>query len=218
MAGLVNREKREGARKARAEREGAILAAAGHLFLHASFADVTLDAVGQRAGVPRGTPSLYFGSRAVVFLRVLELEVSEWAGDVEARLEALPAGAPPAALARPLAASVAGRPALARLLALLPGALEERGDLSGAVAVVRRIGRVAAGVAAALEGCSPALGQGGGLVLLWRLAAAAIGHDSVAHGAAWLAMLVQKPRLPGGAPPLEEELAAVMEAVLRGDG
>ena len=215
MTGLVNREKRERARQARTGREAAILEAAAHLFLNASFPEVTLDAVGQRAGVPRGTPSLYFGSRAALFLHVLEAEVSAWSEGLFARLEALPGEVAPEELAHPLAASVAASAALARLVALFPIAIEERGDLSPAGGVVRRLGTRLAAVASALETRAPALGSGGGVVVLRRLAATAAGVETLRRCAQRLVLLGRTGEVETGLPSLEDELTSLMRAVLR---
>ncbi len=145
--GLIDRGRRARAKQARAEREAAILDAARHLFTVQPFDEVSLETVAKRAKVPQGTPSMYFGGKDELFMRVAGEALEAWLGRVATELE----GAKDAAGA----ASVCTRElvedeTLARLLGTMHQPLERLAELSAATLFHERIAEGSAAIAEAL--------------------------------------------------------------------
>jgi AcrR family transcriptional regulator len=162
---LINPARQAQAREAKVQRMAAIEAAALAEFQVAAYAEVTLDGIGLKAGVPAGTASLYFGSREALFVRVVAAQVKAWCAAVlgllerEGRLD----GSATAAL---LARSFSPFPALPRLLYLLPFALEHARDDAGLTMMIAGVRKPLAELARRLEAQSPAAAARGGAALL----------------------------------------------------
>jgi len=121
-----------------ARSRGAILDAAETLFAHKGYDATSLSEVGAAAGVSRGTPGYFFGSKADLYQAVLERSFQEVRDAVRAgRARALASSQAPDAI---LAGAVsdyfdflAARPNLVRLIereALGAGGLPDAGHLS----------------------------------------------------------------------------------------
>lgn len=99
----------------------AILDAAETLFADRGYADASLQEIGRAAGVSRGTPGYFFGSKERLYRAVLERAFAaelEFVGQAQARAAAA-GGGPEAELAAVVASAiefVAARPAFVRLL------------------------------------------------------------------------------------------------------
>lgn len=188
MGKLINPERQAQAREARTQRVAAIEAAALAEFQTAAYADVTLDGIGLKAGVPAGTASLYFGSREALFLRVVGGQVKGWCAAMLAQLEG--AGVLDLrGMVSLLARSFAACPALPRLLCLLPFALEHAREEPGVTVMVAGVKKPLAEVAAQLEAHSRVAAARGGAALLGDLVtlAAALGPRSAPRGGLALA-------------------------------
>jgi len=125
MGKLINREKRERAKKQRAIRKKRIFKEARSTFARMPYVEVALDTIGQQAGVDRGVASMYFHTREELFLLLLREELVEWYLYLE---EKLGTGEDPlevTELAKMLAGSLADRPILTRFLSVTPVVLEQ---------------------------------------------------------------------------------------------
>ncbi len=85
----------------------------------APYAEITMSRVADRAGLVKGTLYLYFRTKEELFLELLRDELHGWFWDLETGLDDLPLRGRPEALGRLLARSLAARPSLRKLLALL---------------------------------------------------------------------------------------------------
>jgi len=159
---------------ARAARRAQLLAAAAGRFDAAGFEATTMADVAERAGVSKGTTYLYFPSKEALFLKLLGVALAEWAGEARERIAASRSRST-RALARTLAATLASRPRLLRLLALLHPVLENRADLDSVLAFQRALLRDLGSLAALLEQRLADLRPGEGMRLLLRLHALAVG-------------------------------------------
>lgn len=158
----------------RAARRAALLAAAARRFDAAGFDGTTMADVAAEAGVSKGATYLYFPSKESLFLKLLLLEAGEWIAAVEERLQAS-RGRSARTVARTLAAELASRPRLLRLLVLLGGVLEHGADTESIVAFRRALlGRLAA-LGTLLELRLADLRPGEGVRLLLRVRALAVG-------------------------------------------
>lgn len=213
MGKLINPERQAQAREAKAQRMAAIEAAALAEFSACAYAEVTLDGIGLKAGVPAGSTSLYFGSREALFLRVLASQVQEWCAAAEARLaavEVLDARQTASFLAR----SFSCCPALPRLLFLLPFALEHAREEPGLTVLVAGLRKPLGGVARRLEAHSPAVAALGGAKVLTELAVWAAAASARANPRGGLALALAEPSLGGVRVNFEVELERLLLATL----
>lgn len=178
---LIDRDKIARAKEQRAVRKQRILEEAGPTFTRMAYSEVTLDTIGQRADVERGVASMYFGSKEELFLVVFKDCLAEWFAFLERRFADEKEVVDQDRLAQFLARSVAERPALTRLLSILPVVLEH--DLEEMV-VYRfqrwRCDRMTA-LGAMMERAASFLGAGGGFDLLYRVQLAAAGLEMAAN-------------------------------------
>jgi AcrR family transcriptional regulator len=214
MGTLINQQRRERARAARRARMEQIVAAAAHLFTRQPFAEVTLDAIGQRAEVPHGTPSLYFGSREAVFLAAATREIRAWAEELTAELDGLPAPLADAELARLLGRSVAAKDVLSRLLSLLPLAVEHLPDEAALTAFTAALEQPLGDLAVRLEERSATLPPGEGGRLLRAILLAVAGAEPLARPRSGMALAFHDPRLERWCVDPTEHVAAAVIAAL----
>lgn len=71
----------------KAERVGAILAAARELWAHSSRSDFTVGAVAERAGIVKGTVYIYFPTKEHLLLALFECLFHEYFADVDRALQ-----------------------------------------------------------------------------------------------------------------------------------
>jgi AcrR family transcriptional regulator len=129
MGRLIDRNRKERAKKAKKERVAAILREARRSFLKLSYVEVTLDAIGRRAGVKKGIASMYFGSKEELYLKLLQEELEEWYEEIERGLASQPARLSNTKVARLLASSLADRKPLLRYLAQAAIVLEQNTEI-----------------------------------------------------------------------------------------
>jgi AcrR family transcriptional regulator len=125
MGKLINREKREKAKKQRTVRKHRILEEARLTFARMPYVEVTLATIGQQAGVDRGIASMYFHTREELFLLLLRDELVEWYSYLEEQFGACEGSLEAPEVARMLAGSLADRPVLTRFLSVTPAVLEQ---------------------------------------------------------------------------------------------
>lgn len=148
--------------EAKRRRAADLVRAARGLEQDSGFADMVVAAVARRAGVAKGTVFLYFPTKEALGLALLEELLDEW---YEALRVAVRADETPRPLARRIAATVAERPALVRMLALLGSVLERNVTAEEAGAFRRRLLANMRETGAALEEALPFLTRGDGLQL-----------------------------------------------------
>jgi AcrR family transcriptional regulator len=106
------------------ERRTAIMEAAADLFLGLDFAKVSLNGIARKAGLAKSNLYRYFESKEEIFLHLYIADVAAWTSDLAVALRVLPTPSDPAMVAKAIAGSVARRPRLAALFALLSSVLE----------------------------------------------------------------------------------------------
>ncbi len=158
----------------RAARRAGLLAAAAQRFEQVGFEGTTMADVAAAAGVSKGATYLYFPSKESLFLKLLLLDLGDWAKGVEERIDAS-RGRSSRTVARALAEELAARPRLLQLLSLLHPVLETGADPPSIVAFKRSLLERLTPLAARLEERLSELRTGEGLRLLLRLRALAIG-------------------------------------------
>lgn len=168
---------RVGTRKARAPeakqaRADALLRAAEEALLEASYHDITILEVAQRAGLAKGTVYLYYPSKEALFLAVLGKKAQACFDSIEAGV----AGENHTAehIARELASAMLGQHALLSLLSLLFTQLEPGAGIDAVIAFKTELTSRTGTVGEALERAGN-LPEGAGHKLIVRAYALAVG-------------------------------------------
>ncbi len=214
MTALINRERREAARQALAERRQALLETARHLFATRPYGDITLAAIERQAGVPEGTGELLFASREQLFLDLMADAVHAWCRTVLAELANRPS-LTTGELATLLARTLARHPLLTRCASQLAAAVERVVEVSVVWHFQHRVGEALAEVQREIRSRCPTLGPGLARVLPLWVFVLACGLEPLAHAAGGVATALVDPSLSDFAVDFETELAAMLTALLR---
>lgn len=128
MGKLIDPNRTRKAREAREERARKILESAHLAFTRFQYAEVTLDIIGQQAGVKQGQATLAYRSREELFMHVVQSKLNEWYVALEGQLSG---DTPPTSkdeIAEVVARTLAECPDLTRVLGWLHTALELHED------------------------------------------------------------------------------------------
>jgi AcrR family transcriptional regulator len=128
MGKLIDPNRTRLARQAREERARKILDAAEASFVRFPYSEITLDTLGQQAGVKQGQATLAFRSREELFMTVIRARMKEWYDALETSLRCSEAPLSRGEVADLVASSLAERPNLTRLLGPLHMAFELHED------------------------------------------------------------------------------------------
>jgi AcrR family transcriptional regulator len=169
MGKLLKRRSREETRRLERERRQALLDAAARCFVHLPYSEVTLAAIGKRAGVPKGIAAMYFDNKDELFLLVLRSAIEPWLDEITAELEASGPAMEAAELARAVGESLARQDRLVRFLNLLHRVFEREVDVVSAMAFTTWLRERADALGKIMEGRCPALEPGDGARFLLRL-------------------------------------------------
>jgi AcrR family transcriptional regulator len=191
MTALLNRERRIRAREKRRRRHDEILAAGDHLFVRQPWPAVTLDIVGRRIGVAKGIASLHFATKEELFLEVLKQRLGAWFEHTEDVLERAGAPLEPERFAVALAADLAGRPELTRLLALLHNVVEQNVEVIPVQLFTDWMRKRALALAGLIESRVSGFEAGAGAAFLRRLALVALGMRQTATPSGVFALALQ---------------------------
>jgi AcrR family transcriptional regulator len=214
MGKLINRKKRDAAKKQREIRKSRIFEEARSTFARMPFLEVTLATIGQQAGVDRGVASMYFHTKEELFLLLLKDELADWYRHLEDQFGTGEGSLDVPELAGVLAASLAERPVLTRFLSVSPAVLDQNIE---AMEVYRfqswRQDRMAK-VGEAMERSVGDLAEGEGVRVLNLVYLLAAGFEPAAHPKGTAALDRSDPDLAGLWVDLEDELKRLLTAVL----
>lgn len=128
MGKLIDPNRTRLARQAREERAKKILDAADSAFVRFPYSQISLDTLGQQAGVKQGQATLAFRSREELFMTVILTRMKEWYDSLENRFRSLTDPLSREEAAALVASSLAERPELTRLLGPLHMSFEMHED------------------------------------------------------------------------------------------
>lgn len=128
MGKLIDPNRTRKAREARQERAKIILEAAHSAFTRFPYSEVSLDNLGQQAGVKQGQATLAYRSREALFMTIIRTQMREWYDGLEADLSVSDDPLSPEQAADMVASSLVQRPDLTRLLGPLHMAMELHED------------------------------------------------------------------------------------------
>jgi len=214
MGKLINREKREKAKKQRSVRRLRILEEARLTFSRMPYVEVTLATVGQQAGVDRGVASMYFHTKEELFLLLLKDELVEWYRYLEEQFGADDGALDARDVARLLAESLANRPVLTRFLSITPAVLDQNIEAMEVYRFQRWRRDRMAEVGELLERSASSIGAGEGFRFLNLVHLLATGLEPAAHPRGSAAFDRGDPDFAGFWIDLEDELTKLLTAVL----
>jgi AcrR family transcriptional regulator len=177
MGRLIDRDRKERAKKAKKVRIANILEEARRSFLKLPYVEITLDAIGRRSGVKKGIASMYFGSKEELYLKLLQEELEDWYDAIERGLEAQPARMSDRKVAGLLASSLAERKGMLRYLAQAAIVLEQNTEIMEAYRFHRWQRDRMVEVGNKLERRVAGMKDGDGLRLLHRIQLIAAGYQ-----------------------------------------
>jgi TetR/AcrR family transcriptional regulator len=196
------------------QRRDAILAAARELFCAEPFESIAMNQVAAAAGLAKGTLYLYFRTREEIFLALLMQEYSRWLADFAEKAKLF---ASPEAALDWIAASLSARKELVHLAALLHAVLER--NLSVETARAFKLG-VEAGIASIAPDLARALGlhseAAARQFLRWMQASVVGVHQMASPTPAVRAAIAEEPQLAAMTIDFQQELRAMMGALLIG--
>lgn len=198
-------------------RRHAILVAAARMIQSHPFSEITMAEVARTCGLAKGTLYLYFHSKEALFLAALEEELAEWFIDLTVRLAALdPSRDEVERLAELIASTLAARPTLNDLLALVHNVLEQNIEPDVALAFKRMLlERLTLG-GRALESVLPRLAPGTGMRLLLRIYAVVVGLRQMADPSPAVAKVLELPEMAPLRVDFQRDLADTIVQLVRG--
>ena len=214
MGKLINREKREKAKKQRAVRKQRILEEARSTFARMPYIEVTLATIGQQAGVDRGVASMYFHTREELFLLLLKNELVEWYRFLEEQFGVGECTLGASEIAGMLAGSLTDRPILTRFLSVTPAVLEQNIEAMEVYRFQRWRRDRMAEVGGLMERSTSSLGAGEGFRLLNLVHLLATGFEPAANPKGSAAFDRGDPDFAGFWIDLQEELERIILVLL----
>jgi AcrR family transcriptional regulator len=172
--------------------------------------------------VLRSTPSLlctyvyYFKTKEQLFLALQAQQLQEWFADIDARLSVAQDGCPIADVVALICASLAQRPALTRLLAILHTVLKQNVDFATALDFKKMLRAHVTHTGALLEQRLPFLAAGQGAQLLLRITALVIGLQHLADPAPLVRNVLYEPDMQLFMIDFADEFSEMLDALLRG--
>lgn len=197
-------------------RRADILRAAGELFDDACLAELSMATIARRAGLAKGTLYLYFRTKEELFLHLLLLRLGDWFETFGTALEATPEPVRPAEVGRIVAATIAPRGGLTRLLALVYSALEADVQTAEAAVFLQRLFELASTASEVLERRVEGFPHGQGVRYFRFLRALIVSLSRSVSLPAPVREVMADERLSPFRVDFGEELAAGAAALLRG--
>lgn len=195
MAALLNKKRLQEAREAKKGRMRSIRKAAEHFFARMPYHEVTIDAIGSRAGVRQGQAIMYFGSKEELFAVVLRDKLEHWASELGPQLQRSGNGADFDEVARVLAGSFAENPGLCRFLAQASMVLEIGVEVAAVDSALRVLHHRIEELGELIEDRAKGLPKGSGGEVLRRLVRSVMGSYSFADPRGAMAMALCDDRI-----------------------
>ncbi|MBA3822653.1 MAG: TetR family transcriptional regulator [Ktedonobacterales bacterium] len=199
-------------------RRGAILAAAARIFAERDYGAITMAEVADAAHVVKGTLYLYFPSKEALFLALLGEQLDEWFAVMRAGLTSIaPDGAAIERVVALFDATLAERPTLTRLTAILYSILEHNIAFATARAFKQRLREQLQVTGVCLERVLPFLTTlGGGMEVLLQCHVLVVGIRSMADPTPVVREVIQSPDLAIFAVDFRAYLMRMLRALLWG--
>lgn len=202
--------------EAKRRRRDSIVQAALRRYQARDLDAITMAEIAAAVGLAKGTLYLYFSTKEELFLAVLERQLDEWFDQVDATLGSGSGRLPAAALTALFADSLAARPALRRLLALLGCVLEQNVEYDRALRFKWRLAGRLTATGTELERRTIFLRPGDGTRLLRQIQGLVIGLQQQAEPAAVVRRILEAPGLEALRVDFDREFRSAAGALLTG--
>ena len=213
---MVIRKTRAHSREAKADRRQAILTAAEAVWRTSTFDALTMADVARRAALAKGTLYLYFPTKEVLLLAMLESRLDLCLAEVERRLEKGEPVADAETLADILATPLFQDQALTRLLAIMGAILEHNLPSAHIRRFKAWILQRLADAGQVLERRIPFIRPGEGLRVLLHVQILVAGIGQLAHPAPAVARVLAQPEFERLRIDFAAEFRSMLAALLRG--
>lgn len=201
----------------KAARRASLCASGWELFQARPFEAINVQDVATQAGLAKGTFYLYFTTKEELFLSIQAEQFAAWFDRLDASLGALPPHSTPEAVASAIVATLAGEPALLRLLSITHAILERNAGPEPIARLKHQLHERLHITGTILERQFPQLRPGEGPLLLLRAYALVVGLFSMAEPSpAARAAIDSDPSLALFAIDFPAELSAALAALLHG--
>lgn len=197
-------------------RRQVILSAAARLWERSGFADLSMTQVAKESGLAKGTLYLYFRTKEELFLAKAEEELVSWFEEVDEALVKARKELAGAELAHLLARSLASRPRLPRLLAILHPVLERNIEHLTALQFKQFMATRTLRSGRLLERRLPFLQEGQGAQLILRVHALVLGFWQMADASPVVKELLDAPGLDLFRVDFAESLESTLADLLAG--
>ena len=200
----------------KSERREAILQVALAGFANTPYDELTMDRIAADAGVAKGTLYLYFRTKEQVFLALCERELTQWFDTLDTALQTQRAEMSVNSLVGLFAASLAVRPHLLRLLAILHTGLEYNVPYAAALGFKTLLRTRTEKTGALLEGYLRFLTPGQGAALLIKIYALVIGFEHLSEPSGVVRDVLKQPDMALFRVNLEQALLETLKILLMG--
>lgn len=197
-------------------RRETILRAALELLDERRFAEVKMIDIAQASGLAKGTIFLYFETKEVLFLELLEELLAEWLTEVNSELDNNKGRWNSSRVARIFAETLVKRDSLTRLLTIATSVLEQNTDVERIVTFKHRLIELLSDTGKRLEQRLEFLGPGEGAYLLLRIYALIVGVRQWTDPGATAKKALERPELAALSFQFEPELRSLILLVLTG--
>ena len=197
-------------------RRAEILKVAMGRFALTSYATLSMADIARQAGVAKGTLYLYFHSKEEMFLALCEEELADWFAALDTALEQRRADMSIAGLVQLFAESIATRPYLLRLLAILHTVLEQNVDHDTALRFKTFLRERLLKTGALLEGYLRFLAPGQGVEVLLKIDALVIGLQHLAEPSEVMRAVLAQPEMAMFRVDLQQQMLDTMKILLMG--
>lgn len=198
------------------ERRDAILQVALTGFADTAYDELTMERIAADASVAKGTLYLYFKSKEEVFLALCERELTRWFDTLDNALQTQHAEMSVNGLVELFAASLAGRPHLLRLLAILHTGLEYNVPYAAALGFKTLLKTRTEKTGALLESYLRFLTPGQGAELLIKIYALVIGFEHLSEPSGVVRDVLKQPGMVLFRVDLRQALLDTLKTLLMG--
>lgn len=198
------------------ERRDAILQVALKDFADTAYDELTMDRIAADAGLAKGTLYLYFRSKEEVFLALCERELIQWFDTLDNALQTQRTAMSINSLVELFAASLAGRPYLLRLLAILHTGLEYNVRYATALGFKTLLKTRTEQTGTLLENYLRFLTPGQGAALLVKIYALVIGFEHLSDPSGVVRDVLKQPDMGLFRVSLEQALLDTLKTLLMG--
>ena len=198
------------------ERRDVILRAALADFADTAYNELIMDRIAADAGLAKGTLYLYFKSKEELFLALCEQELVQWFDALDVALESRRAEMSINSLVELFAGSLASRPYLLRLLAILHTVLEHNVDYAAALRFKTLLKTRVEKTGTLLESYLRFLTPGQGAALLIKINALVIGFQHLAEPSGVVRDVLKQSDMALFRVQLEQQLLDTFKTLLMG--